>query len=622
MSIKEQSERLRSLTDDFYHGLLDWDGYRRQRGELLDALILQDSPVDDDGPIVEIDAAPVDQDETSGEDTTRRDHGLESEDTESEQTDEARPDPQVAPATPAETSKESGLDRKYLPYVGGGAALVLAVLVWSFWPSGEPSDEPSELRQAPADSVVSESPESAILREFADAGRWDDAAVSNFMLRWDGLSVRQREGLRGTEQFRVFVARVRERILVEQAIGAEPFQDGLTVAEALSVELDLGLVDAETVVAARLAATAVEERDAVTAVEPGVEPESDQIDASPAAAMVAPADASIVDDTVPKPEPDPEPPPLEQTDLADVAAALALVERGDVETAVEDASASAVVEQELPVVQESSVEQEPPVVRAPPVIEQESSIAAVPVHRSDQPCSADRLNYRSARCWDMITAEVRAPIMRVLPAGAFVMGEEGDPHATPVQQQTIAQPLSIGVFEVTVADYKLFCVDNGRSCPEPRESSNRFPMVDITWADASAYAQWLSRQTGAHYRLPTEVEWEYAARAGSTTRYPFGDQIRPTDARYDTRRGLGPLPIDDKTMPRNGFDLMHTVGNVREWTSDAWRTDYSAQPNQGERAVRGGSFADPPDRLRSAAREGVAESHSGPRTGFRVVREL
>jgi formylglycine-generating enzyme required for sulfatase activity len=257
-----------------------------------------------------------------------------------------------------------------------------------------------------------------------------------------------------------------------------------------------------------------------------------------------------------------------------------------------------------------------------PVARKEPTSSAAPIHLSDQPCSADRLNYRSARCWDMISADVRAPLMRVLPAGVFVMGEDGDPNASPVREQNIAQPLAMGVFEVTVADYFLFCAASGRSCPEQRESNDRFPMVDVTWEDASAYAKWLSLETGAPYRLPTEVEWEYAARAASTTAYPFGDTIEPTDARYDTRRGLGPLPIDDKTMPRNGFDLMHTVGNVREWTSETWRPDYSSQPVGGTKVVRGGSFADPPDKLRSAAREGVSAAHSDPRTGFRVVREL
>jgi len=598
MSIDAKAERLRTLTDDFYHGLLDWDGYRRQRGELLDALLFDDADAS-----VPTDAQPVDEEETSGEQTTRRKHDLEQEEADSAPPDEAGSEPPDAPAAVAETSRVAGIERRHLPYIGGGAALLLAVVVWSLWPA----TEQSEIRQTPDGSIVSGPPGSDVLRRFVSAGRWDDAAVSDFMFRWDSLSLQQRDALRHTEQFRVFVGRVRDRIRVEQAIGAEPFQNGLTVAEALAVELDLGLLDEQTVVAAKLAATVAAGRDAVAAEVPAVKPDSDQTIAPTVAPaeVVAPADAPMVDNTVTAPDP----PPLEQTDLADVAEALALAERAGAETAAQDATPPAVIEQEPP------TEIEPPVV-------DETLAVEVPRHRSEQPCSAERLNYRSARCWDMITADTRAPIMRVLPAGTFVMGEDGDPHATPVQQQTIAQPLAIGVFEVTVANYLRFCVDVGRPCPERRESNDRFPMVDVTWNDASAYAEWLSHQTGARYRLPTEMEWEYAARAGSTTRYPFGDQIRPTDARYDTRRGLGPLPTDDKTMPRNGFDLMHTVGNVREWTSDSWRPNYSSQANQGERVVRGGSFADPPDKLRSAAREGIAESHSGPRTGFRVVREL
>ena len=227
MSIDAKAERLRTLTDDFYHGLLDWDGYRHQRGELLDALLLDEA----DDAVGSSDAdqgGQLDRNDTSGEQTTRRRHELEVGDADEGETDDvasepsalpdvpdapdapdasdepAAADPPEAPVVPAEPERKPGLDRRYLPYVGGGAALVLAVLIWALWPAVEPAGT----RETPSNPVLAESAGSAVPREFVSAGRWDDEAVSGFMLDWDGLSRGQREAVRDTEQFRIFVAEV------------------------------------------------------------------------------------------------------------------------------------------------------------------------------------------------------------------------------------------------------------------------------------------------------------------------------------------------------------------------------------------------------------------------------
>jgi formylglycine-generating enzyme required for sulfatase activity len=155
-------------------------------------------------------------------------------------------------------------------------------------------------------------------------------------------------------------------------------------------------------------------------------------------------------------------------------------------------------------------------------------------------------------------------------------------------------------------------------------------MTNISWHDALAYTRWLSQSTGAVYRLPSEAEWEYAARAGTTTEYPFneGDKILLSDARFNAD---SPLPVNTRSVNANQFRLRHMLGNVREWVADAWYPNYRGapvdgsarmRPDRGKRVVRGGAFTDDASRLRSAARMGLPADTRDRLTGFRVVREI
>jgi formylglycine-generating enzyme required for sulfatase activity len=155
-------------------------------------------------------------------------------------------------------------------------------------------------------------------------------------------------------------------------------------------------------------------------------------------------------------------------------------------------------------------------------------------------------------------------------------------------------------------------------------------MVNVSWEDARAYTDWLSQVTGAVYRLPSEAEWEYAARGGTTSEYTSreGDKILPTDARFDAD---SPLPVNDRSVNANGFRLRHMYGNVREWVADAWSPNYRGAAADGTpyggggnaaRVVRGGSYADDAYKLRSAARERLPVTSRDRKTGFRLVREV
>jgi formylglycine-generating enzyme required for sulfatase activity len=160
-------------------------------------------------------------------------------------------------------------------------------------------------------------------------------------------------------------------------------------------------------------------------------------------------------------------------------------------------------------------------------------------------------------------------------------------------------------------------------------------VVNVSWKDATDYAKWLSDQTGRHYRLPSEAEWEYAARS-DTAGEPGHElpALNPnTDARYAAPGGQqpsGPTTVDDPTFRPNGFGLIHVLGNVREWVQDPWTADYQhatpdAAPRDGGgtvRVVRGGSFRDGPERVRPGARDHLEATSKDVQTGFRLVRDM
>ena len=222
--------------------------------------------------------------------------------------------------------------------------------------------------------------------------------------------------------------------------------------------------------------------------------------------------------------------------------------------------------------------------------------------------------------------------MRVLPGGAFMMGSDEKDDSNPRHEAEIPTALAVSVFEITRSEYELFCENTGHNCSEDPWSNGDMPVVNVSWNDAAAYAGWLSDTTGQSYRLPNEEEWEYAARAGTETNYPFGDKLLPAQARHSAIRALDrPLPKTDQTTQRNSFGLWHVVGNVQEWVANRWKSDYSGGngdnntvgPGGGElRVVRGGSYADKAGALRSSARVPMQAQDKNTRTGFRVVRDF
>jgi formylglycine-generating enzyme required for sulfatase activity len=245
------------------------------------------------------------------------------------------------------------------------------------------------------------------------------------------------------------------------------------------------------------------------------------------------------------------------------------------------------------------------------------------------------------------------PALQVIPAGGFLVGstprEFGhQPEEGPQCYVTLSRPFALGRYTVTADEFACFQRATGW---RPRRdliwARGRFPVINVRPADVRAYLAWLGKQTGQRYRLPTEVEWEYAARAGSLSAFAFGDSVSCRQVHFNPlfpcqkRQALRhwylprcfPLPrsVPVGTLPANAWGLHEMHGNVQEMTSSPWSRGYAAldpegrapaDPDNPRIVVRGGSWFDPAVAARSAARRSRLLDELDTNLGFRVLREL
>ena len=246
-------------------------------------------------------------------------------------------------------------------------------------------------------------------------------------------------------------------------------------------------------------------------------------------------------------------------------------------------------------------------------------------------CTVSLLNSRRPYCRDKIADLGDGPTMVAIPAGRFLMGGT-EATEQPVHEVNIGKAFAMSVHEVTYGEYQQYCENAKRKCPDQPWTGKDYPVVNISWSDAVAYANWLSEKTGQTYRLPSEAEWEYAARGGTTTTYPFGEEIDISFAVFSYHNKLNsPLPKTDRSINRNPFRLYHIIGNVREWVADYWNDNYTGAPSDasartegdaGNRVIRGGSYNDSAKELRSGARMYLPVDSADSYTGFRVMQEM
>lgn len=227
------------------------------------------------------------------------------------------------------------------------------------------------------------------------------------------------------------------------------------------------------------------------------------------------------------------------------------------------------------------------------------------------------------------------PEMIVIPNGTFLMGNnDGGPKEGPAHKVSLAKPFAMAIHEVTYAEFDKFARATNRDLPEDKgRGRGTYPVTNVSWADANAYAKWLSEQTGALYRLPNEAEWEYSARAGSDSDFWWGNRVGRKRANCNGCRsdwdGKQAAPVG--SFKANDFGIADTVGNVWEWVRDCWNESYKGAPADGSawlggkcetRVIRGGSWMDSPDLSRSTVRIMRKPEIADSVVGFRICREL
>ena len=223
--------------------------------------------------------------------------------------------------------------------------------------------------------------------------------------------------------------------------------------------------------------------------------------------------------------------------------------------------------------------------------------------------------------------------MVMIPMGSFLMGSAPDPFNERIeppkaefpQHQVQIKSFAIGKYEVTQEQYYAVMGVN-----PSRFKGRSLPVEQVSWDDAQEFVKKLSAKTGKNYRLPTEAEWEYAARARSTTDFSFGNDVEQLAeyAWYGNKTDGKTHPVGLKKP--NSFGLYDMHGNIWEWTQDCDNENYNAAPIDGSawtkgdcslRVVRGGSWISDPSYLRSANRDGVATATRNFIGGFRVARD-
>lgn len=235
----------------------------------------------------------------------------------------------------------------------------------------------------------------------------------------------------------------------------------------------------------------------------------------------------------------------------------------------------------------------------------------------------------------------QGPELVVLPTGSFLLGDSlgrGNDNERPPRTVEISQPIAMGRFEVTFADWQLYADATGKAMPDNEgwAMSAQRPVIHVSYFAAQGYCQWLSKVSGQTYRLPSEAEWEYAARAGSQSYYWWGEQLDSSEEQPRAHcRGCGtPRSLEYKTslvgqFAPNAFGLYDTAGNVWEWTASTFVAPYDGHEQRraglldnSPRAIRGGGWNSGPVYLRSSLRDLKQPHIKDYALGFRVLREL
>ncbi len=230
----------------------------------------------------------------------------------------------------------------------------------------------------------------------------------------------------------------------------------------------------------------------------------------------------------------------------------------------------------------------------------------------------------------------KCPEMLVVPAGWFMMGSNRAPDEKPVHRVTITEPFAVGWYEVTFEEWETCVADGGCGGYRPPDSRHwgrdRRPVINVSWNNAQEYVRWISHKTEKQYRLLTEAEWEYVARAGTRTKFWWGNAPGDNHGNCATCRKpfdfSGTAPVG--SFRPNGFGLYDTEGNVQEWVEDCWQPSYNDAPTNGsvratehcERRVNRGAAWNAASYAISSFRDWNRPNNRNEFIGFRVARTV
>jgi len=579
--------KLAELCSDHYHGLLTTETYRSERAQLLRDVL--------NGTTGQIEIRSV-----SATDDRELPRDSESEHPEPTATQFKKESLAVAKPKSVGLSTENHLK---LPIALGCIVILLfiGIGVWMYFSSADRQAAPQTI--AETDTALKLEKRN-VATEFLAKNDWTEDGIAGFLYELDQMLEKQRTNMQRLTSYQSLIRELRDRIIEERALGLAGGVDyqGMTLLEAFAAELGLNVGSSVATDVSVQTAQVDESADTEVPIQENVATESFvSLEAAESVAIAVPESENRAG------QPDQSTAGQQQTVIAAPTEAQQRLRQAR-ERKAEEAAENAVLE-----------------------AVQESVAGTAGLIASDRPCVAGGTTRRKT-CWDMLSIDVRGPVMVLVPSGTYTMGSETDAVSSPSHEVTIENSFALSAWEISFDQYNAFCGLTGRECPiNPWGSNGEMPVVNVSWRDANDYANWLSDQTGALYRLASEAEWEYAARGGTSSRYPFGDELSIYDARFDSGDGTEtPVSMSDKKTERNGFQLWHVVGNVREWTLDGWQGGYSDSASDAaeqhvtneQKVVRGGSWGDGPESVTSTARIGLQQSAKDAYTGIRLLREL
>ncbi len=578
----DTADRLRALARDHADGRSSLETYRRLRAQLLDSLVVAADEAEPDAT----QPRPAPQ---PGEVTQPRAAAPRA----------AAERPGAAPAgNEARAGRVTG-------YVAVGLILALAV-VFLVWRQHARGLAPSAAATASSGAGTGESdqtdPLRGLLEPLLQNPDWSDSRLVALNQALLEAGQPRLDAARNTDWFDAFVASVRSRLLQQQALASAPLTPDNSPLAALAVTLgiDLAAPSQPAAAATQPQSGAPDHVPAGSAEQPEAAPGAAGAKAAPAGkseSASARAQASGSASTVP-------------VRVEPVAAQPATAEPA----AAQPAGSQAV---------------NPGSASGPAGPQNEAAKTAAP--HEYPACAAALSQVRRNYCQDFLASGAAAPLLAVIPSGSFMMGNGELAAEGPVHRVTLAYEFAMSVYEVSQSEFQLYCRTTGKACPQQPWTRSDDPVVNVSWHDAQDYARWLSLATHQRYRLPTEAEWEYAARAGAQGLYPSGDSLSPTDAYFSMGAILTAPAPRSMRFNANAWHLMHMVGNAREWVADAWNPSFSGAPadggartqgESGSKVVRGGCYADQAIKLRLTTREPLPADTRDPCTGIRLVREI